>query len=141
MADRRRRRRDARVRGAAGIEFALIASTLMALMIGLVDLGSLVSQRREMNSAIRSGASYFMVGGVDLAEAEAAMRQSWSGMPPETIIDVVKTCYCAGLEHSCTADCPDTSLPEAFHIITATTVFNGIIAKTEHQVAETVRIR
>ena len=138
---RRVRSGASRARGAAGIEFALIASTLVLLLISLVDLGTLVSQRREMSSALRSGASYFMVGGVDLEEAKAAVSSSWRDMPAETTVDVVKTCYCSGTVHSCTANCTDGSLPESFHIITAATVFQGLLVETEHHVVETVRIR
>ena len=128
-------------RGTAGIEFALIAGFLSALLVGLVDVGVILSERRDMQSAIRTASTYFMVGGTDLTEAAAVLAASWESRPDNTTVSIVKQCYCGGTAAVCTANCPDGALPEAFHIIQVTATFDGLIIDTEHGFEEMVRIR
>jgi Flp pilus assembly protein TadG len=128
-------------RGVAGTEFALIASLLAILLVGVVDVGAMVTERRDMTSAVRAGAQYFMVGGADLDEAEAVIVAAWSARRDEVELGIAKACFCAGLTHACTANCADGALPATYHIITATTTFEGVLVETDHVVTETIRIR
>lgn len=128
-------------RGVAGIEFAMTASVLVILIIGITDLGSLLLDRRDMRSALQSGGQYFMVGGVDMDEARRAIEGSWTSRGDDVVIEIDRICYCGGVEHACTANCPDSSLPETFHVISATARLSGMLMEYEHVVQETVRVR
>lgn len=128
-------------RGVAGIEFAMIASLLVILLIGIVDLGGILVDRRDMRSALQSGGQYFMVGGTDMDEARRAIEGAWGSRPEATTLTIERTCFCAGVVHACNANCPDTSLPEMFHIISATARFSGLMMEYDNVVEESVRVR
>ena len=143
MRSRGKQRRDfmPSERGTAGIEFGLIVSVLLVLLLGIVDAASLIADRRDMGSALRSGAEYFIVGGTDATEAARLVNESWGSRPNGSSLSVSRTCFCSAAAHACDANCPDTSLPVAYHILTAAASFDGIMFNMEHSVEESVRIR
>lgn len=137
---RRRLIRDSE--GLAGIEFALTAPFLVMLLVGVADVGMLIHNRMDTVSALQAGARYFMAGGADTDEALAAVRRSWTSMPDNAKLEIRKVCYCDDVECSCTQNCPDSSAPAAYHTISATAVYKGLlIEKTEYEFSESVRIR
>lgn len=139
---RRLRRAQRRAgRGVAGIEFAMIASLLVIVLIGIVDLGGILIDRRDMRSALQSGGQYFMVGGTDIVEARGAIEASWGNRPDDATLTIERICFCAGQVHACNANCPDTSLPEMFHVISATARFSGLMMEYDNVVQESVRVR
>jgi Flp pilus assembly protein TadG len=127
--------------GVAGIEFTLIASVLVLLLLGIVDVGTLIAQRRDMDSSLRAGTEYFMVGGEDAAAAARIVDGAWSSRPEAATVTIAQTCLCVGAVHACNANCPDGSLPTAFHVLSATARFDGLIFKLDHDVEKTIRSR
>jgi Flp pilus assembly protein TadG len=49
--------------GTAAIEFAILAPLLALIFVGMVDLGSLMYQAMQLNSAVESGAFYVITNG------------------------------------------------------------------------------
>jgi Flp pilus assembly protein TadG len=127
--------------GLAGIEFAITAPVVAIFLIGAVDIGMLVYKRTDAASAIQTGAQYYMSGGSDTNAALAAVKRSWTSMPSDTVLASTKVCFCAEFEHSCTQNCPDTSLPVAYHRITATITYDGTLVETKYVISENVRVR
>ena len=128
-------------RGAAAVEMALIAPVLAALLLGVHDLGRIAFDRTDLHSAVRSGAQYFMAGGKDIGEATAIIQNSWTNRPADARVDVVKCCKCAGEDAPCGQLCPDESVPDIFHEITAEAGLSGVLGEYEVSVVELVRTR
>lgn len=128
-------------KGLAGIEFALAAPVVVILIVGATDIGMLVYNRMDTTSSIQAGAQYFMAGGTNTTQALATVKRSWTSMPENTELSVVKTCYCAEVVHMCTANCADGSLPVAYNIISAKLKYTGVLLENEYVISEAVRVR
>jgi Flp pilus assembly protein TadG len=128
-------------KGLSGIEFAIAAPVVVILIIGATDVGMLVYNRMDTTSSIQSGAQYFMAGGTNTNQALAAVRRSWTSMPEDTELSIVKTCYCAEVVNMCTMNCPDGSLPIAYNIVSAKLTYRGVLLENEYVISEAVRVR
>jgi len=128
-------------RALAGVEFALTAPILAILMVGAVDVGTLVYNRMDTTSSIQSGAQYFMSGGTDTNAAISVVKRSWTSMPQNATVNASRLCYCAEVLHACTQNCPDQSLPIAYNMISATLRYDGILIDSEYVISESVRVR
>lgn len=64
---------DARDRGAAAVEFALLLLPLTLLLLGIINAGYLFGQKLALNQAVREG-------------ARAAVVESTSGSPVATLV-------------------------------------------------------
>lgn len=53
-------------RGAAAIEFVIVAPVLLAMFAGVVDIGNLLITRFRLNAAVASGVNYSMVHSEDV---------------------------------------------------------------------------
>lgn len=128
-------------KGLAGIEFAIAAPVIAILIVGATDVGMLVYNRMDTTSSIQSGAQYFMAGGTDTKQALATVKRSWTSMPPNTELSIVKTCYCAEVVNLCTVNCSDGSLPVAYNIVSAKLTYRGVLLENEYVISEAVRVR
>ena len=72
-------------RGAAAVEFALIATFLLTLLFGIIEFGRIYSELEVLNSAAREGARAAAVRGdadaVEDAVAQAAQPYELDGSP------------------------------------------------------------
>lgn len=59
-------------RGAAAVEFALLAPALLLMLAGVIDVGRLISQSMQVKAAAQAGADYAQRRGWD----EAAVRSA-----------------------------------------------------------------
>jgi Flp pilus assembly protein TadG len=128
-------------KGLAGVEFAIAAPVVVILIIGATDVGMLVYNRMDTTSSIQAGAQYFMAGGTNTNQAIATVKRSWTSMPQDTQLSVVKTCYCAEVVNMCTVNCADGSLPIAYNIISAKLTYRGVLLENEYVISEAVRVR
>ena len=128
-------------KGLAGIEFAIVAPVVVILIVGATDVGMLVYNRMDTTSSIQAGAQYFMAGGADAQQALATVRRSWTSMPADTELSIVKTCYCAQVVNLCTVNCADGSLPTAYNIVSAKLTYSGVLLENEYVISEAVRVR
>lgn len=129
------------VGGVAAIEFALIAPAFAILLLGVSEYGLLVFERSQMTSAVNTGVRYYMAGGEDPDEAIGIIKAGWSQMPANTTVTIREYCLCAELEHICTANCNDGSLPLSYKQVVARTVYEGIFFDTVYEVTDDVRVR
>jgi Flp pilus assembly pilin Flp len=58
-------RRHRKESGTAAIEFAILAPVLALIVVGMVDLGSLMYQAMQLNSAVEAGTFYVLKNGWD----------------------------------------------------------------------------
>ncbi|ESR26995.1 hypothetical protein N177_0421 [Lutibaculum baratangense AMV1] len=128
-------------RGMAAVEFAVIAPLLSITLLGVVDVAWLALQRSDMHSAVRTGGQYFMAGGLDLSEAEAIIRGSWTQAPENATVTITQFCRCGPVDCPCNVACPDGSVPDAFTKVVISAPLETIFQKEEIVYVDTIRIR
>jgi len=127
--------------GVSAVEFALIVPFLLISLLGVVDIGNVVYQRADMESALRAGIQYFMNGGDDLAKAEQVVSASWTTKPDGVSVIAERFCMCETTVHACNALCDDDSYPMSFNRVRATATFPGILMDDAHEAEQSVRVR
>jgi Flp pilus assembly protein TadG len=128
-------------RGVSAIEFALIAPVLLISLLGVVDIGNVVYQRSDMESALRSGIQYFMNGGDDLTRAETVVNDAWTTKPEGVSVIAERFCLCDATPHACNVLCDDETYPASYNRLRATATFPGILMDDEHLASQSVRVR
>jgi Flp pilus assembly protein TadG len=93
---RRGCRRCADERGAAGIEFALIAPILIALVIAIIDLGMATYAKREAHAAAQAAAQFSLIAGWEPDAIESAAANSSALAAPLITVERVWACASAG---------------------------------------------
>jgi Flp pilus assembly protein TadG len=66
-------------RGAAAVEFAVLAPLFVALLGGLVDTSRLITRTMQVRAAAQAGADYAQIHGFDAAGMQAAARSAAGG--------------------------------------------------------------
>jgi Flp pilus assembly protein TadG len=127
--------------GVSAVEFALIAPVLLFSLLGVVDIGNVVYQRSDMESALRSGIQYFMNGGDDLARAEAVVNDAWTTKPEGVSVVAERFCLCNTTPHACNVLCDDDTYPASYNRLRATATFPGILTEDAHEASQSVRVR
>lgn len=77
-------RRQARDRGAAAVEFALVVPLLIMLVFGIIDFGYLINRVSLVNNAARDAARVASLNGTS-AEVAATANKALNGMPGTTV--------------------------------------------------------
>lgn len=127
--------------GVSAVEFALTVPVLLISLLGVVDIGNVVYQRADMESALRAGIQYFMNGGDDLAKAEQVVNASWTTKPEGVSVIAERFCMCGVTTHVCNALCDDDTYPMSFNRIRAIATFPGILMEDDHEAEQSVRVR
>jgi pilus assembly protein CpaE len=127
--------------GQSAVEFALIAPVLVVGLVGAVDLGFNLYQRSDLESAVRSGAQYFMNGGKEVDTAVSIVDAAWTNRPEGAVVQSSKFCMCGETISVCNRLCSDKSYPVSYHRISAVVTFEGIISDTEYETSQVVRVR
>jgi Flp pilus assembly protein TadG len=127
--------------GVSAVEFALIAPVLLFSLLGVVDIGNVVYQRSDMESALRSGIQYFMNGGDDLTRAEAVVNDAWTTKPDGVSVVAERFCLCDTTPHACNVLCDDDTYPASYNRLRATATFPGILSEDAHEASQSVRVR
>ena len=128
-------------RGVSAVEFALTVPVLLISLLGVVDIGNVVYQRADMESALRAGIQYFMNGGDDLDTAEEVVNASWTTKPQGVTIIAERFCLCSNVEHACNTVCDDGTYPLSFNRLRAVATLEGILMNDEYLAEQSVRVR
>jgi Flp pilus assembly protein TadG len=62
--------------GVAAVEFALIAPTLILVLVGLIDLGGMLYTRFQLDASLSAGANYAIVNGTSVDSTSSASLAS-----------------------------------------------------------------
>ena len=89
-------------RGHAAMEFALIAPSILLLMLSASDFGLAMIKSQHLKSAARSGATYAFQHPQDSAGITAAVRANLAGVTNATIATPSMSCKC---DDGTTANC------------------------------------
>ena len=82
-------------RGAALVELALVAPTLLLLVLGAVELGRAYFVNLEVVNAAHAGAEYGSLNPTDTAGITTAATQSAPNLPNLTVPTVTYGCECS----------------------------------------------
>src|SRR5690242_13579595 len=90
--------------GVVAIEFGIIASLLILMVIGAADLGFAARHRSQMESAVRAGIQKAIKGGSVDAVKSAVLDAADLPADPEATVTATKVCYDdVGAEVDCDA--------------------------------------
>lgn len=128
-------------RGAAAVEFGLIAPVLAVTLLGVAEVGQVVYQRTDMHASIRSGGQYVLNGGRDLAVAREVVLRSWNSIPEDGAVEATRFCLCSNVAHACATPCADDSVPEAYIKLSAHATLGGIVVDLGESADDAIRIR
>ena len=106
--------------GVVAIEFGVVASFLILMVIGATDLGFAARHRSQMEGAVRAGLQQAMKGGTEEAIEIAVTASTDLPASPAATISVTKVCYDSDGE---AADC------EAANV----TIYMEIVLEQEHK--------
>ena len=136
------RRRFARdQRGAALVEFAMIAPIFALGVVLIGDTATLVSRYFDMRAAVSSGSQYVMLGGTEVGVARQVATQSWTSQAQGSTVTATKACICGTTANACNVLCPDQSVPQAYYTIQADSTFQGALISTPLTAQQVVRVR
>jgi TadE-like protein len=105
-------------RGVAGVEFAIIAPTLILMLVGTADIGLGIYRKMQVQNAAQFGTQYAVVHGYDSTTIANAVMNATSF--PGLIVTPApyQFCGCAttsGIEsEDCSSPCPDGSSPGVY---------------------------
>ena len=106
--------------GVVAIEFGVVASFLILMVIGATDLGFAARHRSQMEGAVRAGIQEAMKGGTEEAVEDAVTASTDLPSSPAAVVLVTKVCYDIDGE---SADC------EAENV----TIYMEIVLEQEHK--------
>jgi Flp pilus assembly protein TadG len=90
--------------GVVAIEFGVVASVLILMLIGATDLGLAMSHRSQMEGAVRAGMQEALKGATEAAVEDAVRASTNLPSSPAPTISATKKCYdAAGDEADCDA--------------------------------------
>ncbi|HET6160476.1 MAG TPA: TadE family protein [Dongiaceae bacterium] len=97
------------------IEFGVVASVLMVMLIGATDLGFAMRHRSQMEGAVRAGIQEAMKGGTATAIEDAVLASTDLPSSSEPAVTATKVCYNETAE---TTDCSGGSVKSIYMEIT-----------------------
>lgn len=109
--------------GVGAIEFALIAPMLAFVLLGIISGWAYYQQNNYMRDSVEVAGKYFLQGGTSEEVAVNIAEAAWSDKPANGNIALNKTCICAGAAASCSGVCSDSSIPETYWTIEASSAY------------------
>jgi Flp pilus assembly pilin Flp len=62
--------------GVSGVEFALVAPVLIVMMVGMIDIGGMVSTKLDLNASISTAAAYAQMNAANVSSTNGASMAS-----------------------------------------------------------------
>src|ERR671922_2043874 len=79
--------------GVVAIEFGVVASFLILMLIGATDLGFAARHRSQMEGAVRAGIQEALKGGTEEAVEDAVTASTDLPSNPAATVSATKICY------------------------------------------------
>lgn len=109
--------------GVGAIEFALIAPLLALVLLGTISGWAYYQQNNYMRDSVEVAGKYFLQGGTSEEVAMDIAEAAWTDKPEDGSMALNKTCICAGAAASCSGVCSDSSIPETYWTIEASSAY------------------
>ena len=104
--------------GGAAVEFGLIAPVLIAVVLGLGQVGGSVHARHAMRKASAAGAEALMTTGASASAIQTVVLEAWTNRPSDGAVEIDQYCTCAAVRQACTNICDNGEYPQSFTKIT-----------------------
>lgn len=101
-------------KGVVAIEFGVVASFLILMLIGATDLGLAAQHRGQMEAAVRAGFQEAMKGGTEEAVEAAVLASTDLPSSPPATVTATKRCYDSG---GAEADCDAANVSVYMEIV------------------------
>ncbi len=117
--------------GVAAIEFAVVGTLLLLLLVGVIDLGIGCYEQMQVQNAAEVGAQYVAVNGYNLAGINQAVASSSSNASITASPAPTQFCGCPGAGGiaaiDCTTTCTDGTKPSKYvQVNTTLTHWSGV---------------
>ena len=109
--------------GVGAIEFAFIAPFLALVLLGTISGWAYYQQNNYMRDSVEVAGKYFLQGGTSEETALTIAEAAWNDKPVDGTVALNKTCICAGAAASCGGVCSDSSIPETYWTIEASSYY------------------
>jgi len=109
--------------GVGAIEFALIAPMLALVLLGTISGWAYYQQNNYMRDSVEVAGKYFLQGGTSEEVALEIADAAWSYKPDDASIALNKSCLCGSVAASCGGVCSDSSIPETYWTIEASSTY------------------
>lgn len=136
--------------GTAAVEFAIVAPILAAALIGMLDVGRLLYERSDVNSALRMAAQTAMSDPgtkkiTDLLRTFKSQKQFAESMSFEYSAQRYCACpdnrqYPGTIEVQCDTPCPTADSPSIFYRIEGGTRYNGIFVQ-DYRISKSIEVQ
>ena len=158
-----------RQRGAAAVEFALVAPVLLLLLGGVTDFGGVMAAKSQLANGLAQGVQYALLTGpsVSGATVRGIVRTGAANAGLGPVVSAIVTgpaCFCPSgspvvlsktftalsVTYTCTGTCPVTpsqpvASPQAFMIVTASFTYSPLMpfysGLASPTVSETVTVK
>jgi Flp pilus assembly protein TadG len=115
-------------RGAAAVEFALIAPVLLLTMAGLVDGSRLIATTMQVNSAAQAGADFALRRGWDAPGIQAAVASATPAGAVASVPTLAQACVVSGaIVTTAAATCAGGGAAGRFVTVAAQAAFKPIM--------------
>ena len=111
--------------GVGAIEFALLASMLSMILLGICSGWSYTQQDSHMRDSIEAAAKYYIQGGTNDSTALAIAEAAWSNKPANGNVNIDRCQICPN-QTGCIVglNCADASVPQIHLTIMATSTWS-----------------
>ena len=118
-------------RGVAAIEFSIVAPLLVFMLVGIVDAGSAVYRKMQVQNAVHAGTQYAIINGFNATAITTAITSA-SKFSVNSSPAPQQFCGCPSMSGVATADCssacPDGSTPGSYVTISAQSTYNTLFS-------------
>ena len=109
--------------GVGAIEFALIAPFLAVVLLGTISGWAYYTQNNYMRDSVEVAGKYFLQGGTSQTVALDIANAAWTDKPADGTVVLNKTCVCNGAAAGCSGVCSDSSIPQTYWTIEASSKY------------------
>ena len=130
-------------RGAAAVEFALMATVIAAMLTGIANYGMAQFDKMELESAARAGAQMAIKDRTDTTAIQNAAVNATDLSITTSDVSTADSCWCADIDASatCGTTCADGDPAQYFTTVTVSETFTLLILGTTINLSESVKVR
>jgi len=130
-------------RGAAAVEFALMATVIAAMLTGIANYGMAQFDKMELRSAARAGAQMALKNRTDTTAIENAVINATNLTLTAADVTTTESCECADgtALGACGDACGDGGSNQYYMTVTVSETFTLLILGTTINLSESVKVR
>ncbi len=130
-------------RGAAAVEFALMATVIAAMLTGIANYGMAQFDKMELRSAARAGAQMALKDRTDTTAIKNAAANATNLSITTSDVATSETCECADgtALGACGDACNDGGSNQYFMTVTVSETFTLLILGTTINLSESAKVR